>query len=55
MRLSPLGAFAKFTIGFLVFISFALGLTVAVNDYTVQQDQQKQTAAVFQALLSQEQ
>lgn len=53
MRPSPVGSFAKFTIGFLVFISISLGLTVAVGSYTVQEDQAHQTAAAFQALLKQ--
>jgi hypothetical protein len=54
MKPSPFGSFAKFTIGFLVFISISLGVTIAVNSYASQQDQSHQTAAVFQALLKQQ-
>lgn len=53
MQQSSVGSFAKFTIGFLLFISLSLGVTLAVSYITTQQDQTKQTAAAFQALLQQ--
>lgn len=54
MNPSPIGSFAKFTIGFLVFISVSLGVTIAVNSYTDGQGQAQQTAAAIQALLKTE-
>lgn len=53
MEQSPLGSFAKFTVGFLVFISISLGVTVAVNQYTASQTAAAQNAAAIQAMLKQ--
>jgi len=53
MNPSPWSSFAKSVIGFLIFISISLGITVAVNSYAASQDQTHQTAAAFQALLQQ--
>ena len=53
MNPSPVGSFAKFTIGFLIFISVSLGVTIAVNSYTEGQGEAQQTASAFQALLQQ--
>ena len=53
MNPSPVGSFTKFTVGFLVFIALGLGITIAVNVYTGEQDQQHQTAAAIQAMLQQ--
>lgn len=54
MSPSPVGSFLKFVVGFLVFISLSLGLTIAVNDYTIAQQKSQQTAAAIQAVLQQE-
>jgi hypothetical protein len=53
MSPSPLGGFVKSVIGFLLFISISLGVTMAVNSYAASQDQVHQTAAAIQALLKQ--
>lgn len=50
--MDPAGSFLKYVLGFLTFISLSFIITYAVNTYTVAQDQQKQTAAAFQALVS---
>jgi len=54
MNPSPVGSFARFTIGFLIFISVSLGVTIAVNSYTSTQDTEHQTATAIQAMLEQE-
>lgn len=49
------GSFARFTLGFLVFISLSFGLTYTVNTYSIREEQAKQTAAALQAMLAAEQ
>jgi hypothetical protein len=51
---SPVGSFTKFVIGFLIFISVSLGITVAVNVYTSSRDKADQTANAIQAMLKQQ-
>ena len=53
MSSSPVGSFAKFTVGFLVFISISLGITIVVNQYTASQTAAAQNAAAIQAMLKQ--
>jgi len=53
MNPSPIGSFAKFVIGFLLFISLSLGITLGVNVYTSSQQQSDQTASAIQAMLKQ--
>ena len=53
MQQSALGSFAKSVIGFLLFISLSLGITLGVNYYTASQEQAHQTAAAIQAMLVQ--
>jgi len=52
MQPSPFGSFAKFTIGFLVFISISLGITIVVNSYENSQQKADQTASAIQAMLT---
>ena len=52
MDKSPLGSFAKSVIGFLIFISLSLGITVAVNSYESSQQKNDQTASAIQAMLA---
>jgi hypothetical protein len=54
MNRSPVGSFAKFTIGFLIFISISLGITIVVNSFSANQTKDQQTAAAIQAMLQQE-
>lgn len=49
--MEPANSFFKFLLGFLVLISLSLGITYAVNSYTLARDEQKQTAVAFQALV----
>ena len=51
---SPVGSFLKFVIGFSLFISLSIGITYAVQTYTVAQAKQQQTAAALQAMLQPE-
>ena len=51
--MSPLSSFFRFLLGFLVFISISFGVTIAVNEYSISQDQAQQTAAALQAMLQQ--
>ena len=53
MQPSPVGSFAKFTVGFFIFISFSFGITYAVNSYTLAQQKAQETAAARAALLGQ--
>lgn len=48
---SAAGSFAKFTIGFLVFISLSLGLTVGVEKFAKQKDKAEMEAAALRAML----
>jgi len=41
----------RFFLGFTLFISLSVGLTVLVNSVTVRQEQEKQTAAAVAAML----
>ena len=55
MKPAPVGSFVRFLVGFLTFIGVSLGVTVAVNSYSIAQQEKAQQASAFQALLSQEQ
>ena len=48
---TPLQSFLKFTIGFMVFLSVSFGVTYAVNILSTKQEQERQTAAAFQAMV----
>lgn len=48
------GSFARFTLGFLVFVSLSFGLTYAVGSYTLEQEKEEQAAAALQAMLVEE-
>lgn len=48
---SPVGSFLRFVVGFSVFISVSFGVTYAVSTYTAMQEQEKQTAAAFEAMV----
>jgi hypothetical protein len=50
MQPSPAGSFARFAIGFFVFISLSFGITYAVNSYTLGQEKTQQAAAANAAL-----
>jgi hypothetical protein len=50
---SSYNSFFKFVLGFSVFIVVSLGLTVVVSQYSIKQEQQKQTAAAMKAMLNQ--
>ncbi len=50
-NMNPTGSFFKFFLGFLTFISVSFIITFAVGAYTVVQEEQKQTAAAFKALV----
>jgi hypothetical protein len=52
MNQSPFGSFAKSVIGFLIFISLSLGITLGVNIYTSSQEKNDQTASAIQAMLA---
>ncbi len=48
---SSYNSFFRFVLGFSVFIAVSLGLTFAVSEYSIKQEQEKQTAAAFKAML----
>lgn len=51
---SSYNSFFKFVLGFSVFIVVSLGVTFAVSEYSIKQEQQKQTAAALRAIFNQE-
>ncbi|OGG58637.1 hypothetical protein A2765_02850 [Candidatus Kaiserbacteria bacterium RIFCSPHIGHO2_01_FULL_56_24] len=48
---SSYNSFFRFVLGFSVFIVVSLGLTFAVSEYSIKQEQQKQTAAALRAMM----
>ena len=51
VSMNPADSFFKFLVGFVTFISVSFIITFAVSSYTIVQEEQKQTAAVFRALI----
>ena len=51
MQETPTASFMKFFLGFTVFISLSIGLTILVNSITTKQDAEKQAAAAAKAML----
>ena len=51
MQQTPLGSFARFLIGFTLFISVSFGVTLAVQTYASGQDAAHQQAAAAAAML----
>jgi hypothetical protein len=47
-------SFLKFTFGFLLFIGLSIGITYAVNEYTVQQTAAANQAAALKALIGEQ-
>ena len=54
MNPAPVGSFVRFLVGFLTFISVSLGITVAVNSYTISKEKASQQAAAFKAVIVRE-
>lgn len=53
MQETPVASFMHFFLGFLVFISLSVGLTVFVNSYTIKQAGDQQAAAAKALMLEQ--
>lgn len=51
MRETPTGSFFKFFFGFAVFIGMSIGLTIAVNTYTVTRDASQHAAAALAGMV----
>ncbi|MCI0558982.1 MAG: hypothetical protein MN733_10840 [Nitrososphaera sp.] len=51
MRDTPIQSFSKFLLGFVVFISMSVGLTLLVNAYTPKQGAQQHAAAAMALML----
>ncbi len=51
--MSATKSFARFTIGFLTFVSVSLAITVFTTAYVKQQDNAKRSAAAVQAMVVQ--
>jgi len=50
--MSPANSFFRFVLGFLTFISLSFIITVAVNSYTIAQEQERQAAAAIKAMVA---
>jgi len=50
--MTPFESFLRFVVGFTVFISVSMGVTYAVTTLSARQEQERQTAVAFQALVS---
>ncbi|MBI5003903.1 hypothetical protein HZC00_02315 [Candidatus Kaiserbacteria bacterium] len=53
MQETPVGSFMRFFLGFLVFISLSVGLTVFTNSYLIKQAGDQQAAAAKALMLKQ--
>jgi hypothetical protein len=55
MQETPAGSFLRFFLGFLIFISLSVGLTVFTNSYLVKQEGDQHAAAAKALMLQQAQ
>ena len=46
MRPSPVSSFIQFVIGFTVFVSVSLGVTIAASHYSIQNEGDQQASAI---------